>query len=202
MKIFCVGRNYAAHISELGNETPDNPVIFMKPRTALPVVGQPFYYPNFSKDIHYEGEIVLRVAKNGKCILPQFVHNYVDAYTLGFDFTARDIQQDLKSKGLPWELAKGFDGAAAIGEFLPLRIPLLKPLTFTIFKNGEMVQAGNTDYMIYSFEHLVCFISRYITLQKGDLIFTGTPAGVGRVEIGDILTGNAEGKLLITCPVK
>lgn len=202
MKIFCIGRNYAEHARELNNEVPDKPVIFMKPATAILRNGQPFYYPAFSKDIHYEGEIVLRIGKNGKSIQPKFAINYIDALTIGFDFTARDLQNELKAKGLPWELAKAFDGAAAIGEMVPASGMEMNRLEMLIKKNGQIVQKGNTAQLIFPFDQLIPFISQYFTLQKGDLIFTGTPAGVGPVKIGDILEGYLGEKLLISTPVK
>lgn len=190
MKIFCVGRNYAEHAKELNNEVPANPVIFMKPPTALLKSENPFIYPEFTSDLHYEGEIVLRIGKNGKKIQEKFAHKYIDAFTIGFDLTARDIQNDLKSKGLPWELAKGFDGSAVIGNFLKVGdSPNFPTLQFSIQKNGTVVQNGNTMDMIFSFDKIISFVSQYFTLQQGDLIFTGTPKGVGALVIGDILEG-------------
>ena len=190
MKIFCVGRNYAEHAKELNNEVPANPVIFMKPPTALLKSENPFIYPEFTSDLHYEGEIVLRIGKNGKKIQEKFAHKYIDAFTIGFDLTARDIQNDLKSKGLPWELAKGFDGSAVIGNFLKVGdSPNFPTLLFSIQKNGTVVQNGNTMDMIFSFDKIISFVSQYFTLQQGDLIFTGTPKGVGALVIGDILEG-------------
>jgi acylpyruvate hydrolase len=202
MKIFCVGRNYAEHARELNNEIPDKPVIFMKPATAILRNGQPFYYPEFSRDLHYEGEIVLRIGKNGKSIQPKFAMNYIDALTIGFDFTARDLQNELKAKGLPWELAKAFDGAAAVGEMVPTLGIEMNSLDILIKKNGQTVQKGNSAQLIFPFDKLIAFISQYFTIQKGDLIFTGTPAGVGSVKIGDILEGYLGEKLLISIPVK
>ena len=202
MKIICVGRNYVEHAKELQNEVPDKPVIFIKPQTALLLNKKPFFYPDFSKEVHYEGEIVLKIGKVGKSVQPKFAAGYIDSVTIGFDFTARDLQNDLKKKGLPWELAKGFDGAAAIGQFVKADQKNFTQLDFTIKKNGSIVQQGNTSQLIFSFEYLICFISQYFTLQQGDMIYTGTPAGVGPVQIGDVLDGYLGDKLLITCPVK
>lgn len=202
MKIFCVGRNYAAHARELNNEVPDKPVIFMKPATALLRNGQSFYYPDFSKDIHYEGEIVLRIGRNGKSIQRKFAANYIESLSVGFDFTARDLQNELKAKGLPWELAKAFDGAAAVGDFVPAAEVDMEQLDITIKKNGETVQHGHTSQLLFPFTELISFISGFFTLQKGDLIYTGTPAGVGPVRTGDLLEGFLNEKLLISCPVK
>lgn len=199
MKIFCVGRNYAEHAKELGNELPENPVIFMKPATALLKDNAPLYYPAFTKDLHYEGELVVKIAKNGKKIEERFAHKYYNEVTLGFDFTARDLQQQLKNKGLPWELAKAFDGAAAIGTFVPKESVMHEngSYHFSILKNGVQVQKGDTSMMIYSIEKIISFISQYFTLQTGDLIYTGTPAGVGPVQIGDQLEASFKNQVLI-----
>jgi 2-keto-4-pentenoate hydratase/2-oxohepta-3-ene-1,7-dioic acid hydratase in catechol pathway len=191
MKIICIGRNYADHVAELQNEIPTAPVIFMKPETALIQRGQPFFYPDFSTDVHYELELVLRISKNGRHIEEQFANTYFDAISLGIDFTARDLQSDLKKKGLPWELAKAFDGSAPVS-------PTFKPATefadftdinFRLEVNGEVRQQGNSSLMMYPFAKIISFVSRYITLKQGDLIFTGTPAGVGPVQVGDQLVG-------------
>jgi 2-keto-4-pentenoate hydratase/2-oxohepta-3-ene-1,7-dioic acid hydratase in catechol pathway len=201
MKIFCVGRNYVEHAKELNNEVPESPVIFMKPPTALLQNGAPLYYPEFTKDLHYEGELVVRICKNGKKIAERFAYKYYDAVSLGFDFTARDLQAQLKSKGLPWELAKGFDGAAAIGKFIPKEEAIGEDgnFHFTILKNENIVQIGNTSHMLFSIDKIISFISSFFTLQQGDLIYTGTPAGVGAIQIGDAMTGFlAEQKVLET----
>ena len=172
----------------------------MKPPTALLKNGQPFYYPDFSKDVHHEGEIVLRVCKNGKKIDKQFAHKYYDAFTLGFDFTARDIQADLKKKGWPWEIAKGFDGSAFIGDFIPIKNEEL--ISFTIKKNDEVVQQGDTSMLIFSFDEIITYISKFFTLQQGDLIYTGTPQGVGPIQIGDKLEGIVDGNVIVKCEIK
>lgn len=201
MKIFCVGLNYKEHIEEMKHFAfPDNPVIFMKPPTALLKNGQPFYYPDFSNDVHYEGEIVLRVCKNGKKIDKKFAHKYYDAFTLGFDFTARDLQSEQKKNGWPWEIAKGFDGAAFIGDFIPLENN--EPIQFTIKKNNEIMQQGDTSMLIFSFDDIIAYISKFFTLQQGDLIYTGTPKGVGAIKIGDKLEGYIGDKLLVSCDIK
>ncbi|MBK9352663.1 MAG: fumarylacetoacetate hydrolase family protein [Bacteroidetes bacterium] len=203
MKIFCIGRNYAEHAKELNNELPENPVVFMKPTTALLKDGQAFFYPDFTNDLHYEGEIVLRIGKNGKKIQEKFAHKYIDAFTIGFDLTARDIQNDLKSKGLPWELAKGFDGSAIIGNFIKINENInLSELKFSILKNDVTVQKGNAADMIFSFERVISFVSQYFTLQQGDLIFTGTPKGVGALAIGDVLNGYYDGEKLVSVEIK
>jgi acylpyruvate hydrolase len=204
MKILCIGRNYAEHIAELNNETPDEPVIFTKPETALLQRGMPFFYPDFSTDIHHEIELVLRVSKNGKNIDPKFAHTYFDAIGLGIDFTARDLQSKAKSKGLPWDLAKGFDGSAPLS-------PTFKPVTefadlaninFHLEVNGEVKQRGNSGMMLHNFAAQIAYISRFITLKMGDLIFTGTPSGVGPVKIGDQLTGYLEEEKVLELSVK
>ena len=180
MKIICIGRNYADHIAELRNETPAAPVIFLKPDTALLQRGQPFFYPAFSQDIHHEIELVLRICKNGRHIEEQFADTYFDAIGLGIDFTARDVQNQLKAKGLPWELAKGFDGAAPISPvFKPVaEFADLANINFHLDVNGEIRQTGNSGLMLHPFAQILAFVSQYITLKQGDLIFTGTPAGV------------------------
>ena len=187
MKIICVGRNYADHIAELRNEVPAAPVIFLKPETALLQRGQPFFIPEFSQDIHHELELVLRVSRNGRHIDEQFAHTYFDAVGLGIDFTARDLQTELKKKGLPWELAKAFDGSAPISPtFRPVaEIPDLANINFRLDINGTTRQTGNSGLMLYPFARIISFVSQYFTLKMGDLIFTGTPAGVGPVKIGD-----------------
>jgi acylpyruvate hydrolase len=189
MKILAVGRNYLEHIKELGNQTPEDPVIFSKPETALLKDNEPFYYPDFSTDIHHEIEVVIKISKMGKNIDEKFAHKYYDEIGLGVDFTARDIQSKLKSKGLPWDLAKGFNGSAPISKFTSKSSFDLTNLDFSLSVNGALKQIGNTSHMIYSFDYLIAFISRYFTLKTGDLIFTGTPAGVGPVVPGDRLVG-------------
>ncbi|MCC6516671.1 MAG: fumarylacetoacetate hydrolase family protein [Chitinophagales bacterium] len=201
MKIFCVGLNYKEHIVEMKHFAfPDNPVIFMKPPTALLKNGQAFFHPEFSQDVHYEGEIVLRVCKNGKKIDKKFAHKYYDAFTIGFDFTARDIQAEQKKKGWPWEIAKGFDGSAFIGDFIPLQQGQL--ISFTIKKNNQIVQQGDTSMLIFSFDEIISYISKFFTLQQGDLIYTGTPQGVGAVKIGDVLEGFVDNNAIVRCEIK
>ena len=203
MKIFCIGRNYADHAKELNNPVPTEPLIFMKPPTALLVSNKPFFYPDFTQDLHYEGEIVLRVAKNGRSVQPEFAYRYYDAVAFGIDFTARDLQDQLKKKGQPWEIAKGFDGSAPISRFLLLaELPNVQDIHFQLKKNGEVVQDGHTRDLIFAFDTLICHISKYFTLLKGDYIFTGTPAGVGPVQPGDLLEGWIEGQEMMQCAVK
>lgn len=201
MKIFCVGRNYSEHAKELGNAVPDNPVIFSKPDTALLKNGEDFYLPDFSNDVHYEAELVIKISKMGKKIQEKFASNYYSEIGFGIDFTARDLQTQLKQKGLPWELAKAFDGSAPIGEFLNVK-DLQNPIQFSLLKNSELVQNGNSSDMIFSFDKIVSFISQYFTLKVGDLIYTGTPAGVGQVKIGDKLEGFIGDKKMLHCEVK
>jgi 2-keto-4-pentenoate hydratase/2-oxohepta-3-ene-1,7-dioic acid hydratase in catechol pathway len=182
MKIICVGRNYADHARELNNEVPDDPVLFMKPETSLILPRQPFFYPDFSKDIHHEIEVVVRINRLGKHIEPHFAHRYYSEFALGIDFTARDLQKELKEKGLPWEKSKAFDGSACVGEWIRIDQGIdLKNLNFYLTRNGETVQTGNTSHMLFSINNLISYISTYFTLKIGDLIFTGTPAGVGPV---------------------
>lgn len=202
MKIFAVGRNYVDHIEELKNDVPDNPVVFSKPETALIRRNRPFYIPDFSDNIQHEIEIVIRICKHGKNIAEKFAHKYYDQFALGIDFTARDLQTTLKEKGLPWDLAKGFDGSAPISGFFPVSEYNLQKLDFSLKKNGKTVQSGNTSYMLYSFDYIVSFVSKYFTLKKGDYIFTGTPKGVGRVSIGDRLEGFIEDKNVLTVAIK
>ena len=187
MKIICIGRNYAEHSKELGNEIPENPVIFMKPDTAILKKGSDFYIPEFSDDVHYELEVVLKISKGGKYIQEEKASNYFDEIGLGIDFTARDLQSKLKEKGLPWELAKGFDGSAVVSEFYKKSDFDMRNLSFSLMENKEKVQDGNTSMMIFSPEKIIAFVSQYFTLKTGDLIFTGTPQGVGKVEENDIL---------------
>lgn len=204
MKILCIGRNYAEHIAELQNEVPDAPVIFAKPDTALLQRNQPFFYPDFTQDIHHEVELVLRVSKNGRHIEEQFAHTYYDAIGLGLDLTARDLQSKLKSKGLPWELAKGFDGSAPLGAtFKPVaEFEDLKNINFRLEVNGEVRQQGNSSMMLHDFNKIISYISRFITLKMGDLIFTGTPSGVGPIRVGDQLVGYIEDEQFFDVSVK
>lgn len=187
MKIICIGRNYAEHAKELGNEIPESPVIFMKPDTAILKKGSDFYIPEFSTDVHYELEVVLKISKGGKYIQEENASKYYDEIGLGIDFTARDLQSELKGKGLPWELAKGFDGSAVVSELYKKENFDMKNIKFSLMKNKEEVQHGNTSLMIFSPEKIIAFVSQYFTLKVGDLIFTGTPKGVGKVSENDIL---------------
>jgi 2-keto-4-pentenoate hydratase/2-oxohepta-3-ene-1,7-dioic acid hydratase in catechol pathway len=203
MKIICVGRNYADHAKELGNDIPDEPVIFMKPKSALLQSHTPFYYPEFSNELHYECELVLRVCKNGKYIQERHASNYYNGITVGIDFTARDIQDELKKKGLPWEKAKAFDNSAAVGKFIDVTPAMnRKNINFTFYKNKELVQTGNSADMIFSVDSLIAHISNYFSLNIGDLIFTGTPAGVGECVVGDVLEAFLEKDNLLTVEVK
>jgi acylpyruvate hydrolase len=202
MKIFCIGRNYAEHAKELKNDIPTKPLIFMKPSTALLIDNKPFYYPDFTKNLHHEVEIVLRVSKNGKQIQPAFANKYYDKIALGIDFTARDLQDALKSKGQPWEIAKAFDHSAVLSDFYDASKYNLANIHFNLTKNGEIVQKGTTQDLIFDFDTLICYISKFFTLQQGDLIYTGTPAGVGAVQIGDILEGFLEEQSVFRCAIK
>jgi 2-keto-4-pentenoate hydratase/2-oxohepta-3-ene-1,7-dioic acid hydratase in catechol pathway len=187
MKIICIGRNYAEHTKELGNEIPENPVIFMKPDTAVLKKGSDFYIPEFSNDVHYELEIVLKISKGGKYIQLENADKHYNEIGLGIDFTARDVQSQLKEKGLPWELAKGFDGSAVVSDFYKKENFDLKNLNFSLLKNKDKVQDGNSSLMLFSPAKIIAFVSQYFTLKVGDLIFTGTPKGVGKVAENDIL---------------
>jgi len=203
MKIFCIGRNYVDHISELKNEIPDAPVVFMKPHTALLSDNKPFYYPNFTSNLHYECEIVLRICKNGKAVQEKFAHTYYDAVTVGIDFTARDLQDHQKSKGLPWEIAKAFDQSAVIGQWQRIDEEEKKtPFHFSLLRNEVLAQEGNTENMMFSFDKIIAYISGYFSLNMGDLIFTGTPNGVAAVKIGDVLTGKLAEKELLRFEIK
>jgi acylpyruvate hydrolase len=203
MKIIAIGRNYAAHAEELNNPIPESPVIFLKPDTAVLKDNKPFYIPDFSSDIHFELEIVLKMCKEGKHIAEKFASKYYDEIGLGIDFTARDIQSQHKEKGLPWELAKAFDHSAAISGFLPKDgFNDLYNLQFELQLNGQTRQKGNTSMMLFSYEKIIAFVSQYITLKKGDLIFTGTPKGVGQVKQGDQLEAWLEGKQLLKFDIK
>ncbi len=203
MKIICIGRNYADHVKELGNTMPTKPLIFMKPPSALLVNDKPLYYPEFTKDLHYEAELVLKICRNGRHVQPEFAHKYYDQVAFGIDFTARDIQQQCKEKGHPWEIAKGFDGSAAISKFVNMdKLKNSKTIEFSMKKNDEIVQRGTTDDLIFDFNYLITYVSKYFKLQQGDMIYTGTPAGVGPVQIGDKLEGFIEDKHLLTCDIK
>ncbi len=203
MKIIAIGRNYAEHAKELNNPIPGVPVIFMKPDTALLKDNKPFYHPDFSEDIHHEIEIVLKVSKEGKHISEKFAPNYFDEIAIGIDFTARDIQQRHKEKGLPWELAKAFDNSAAVSNFVGKdKFADLKNINFKLDVNGNESQIGNTSLMLFSFDYIISFVSQYITLKKGDLIFTGTPQGVAKVNIGDRLEGYLENEKLLDFFIK
>ncbi|MGB0984676.1 MAG: fumarylacetoacetate hydrolase family protein [Saprospiraceae bacterium] len=202
MKVFCIGRNYVNHAKELNNPVPNKPLVFMKPTSALVRKGKDVYYPEFTKEMHYEAEIVLRICKNGRHIEEKFAHKYFDAITIGIDFTARDVQRECKAKGHPWEIAKGFDDSAPIGQFIELSEVDLNAIQFHLTQNGKTVQDGNTKDLIFPFANLISYLSKYFRIQTGDLIFTGTPAGVGATQIGDHLEGFIEGKKLLNCNVK
>lgn len=189
MKIICIGRNYADHAKELNNPVPSKPMVFMKPASALLVNNKPFYYPEFTKNLHYEVEVVLKIGKNGRHVQPEFASDYVKEIALGIDFTARDIQDECKAKGHPWEIAKGFDGSAVLSPFIPIETVDRDAIEFRLDKNGETVQNGNTKDLIFSFDHLITYVSTFFKLNMGDLIYTGTPAGVGPVKVGDKLEG-------------
>jgi acylpyruvate hydrolase len=204
MKIICIGRNYAEHAKELNNPLPTEPVFFMKPDTALLLKNQPFYYPEFTNDLHHEIEVVVRIDKAGKYILPEFAHNYYNAVTVGIDFTARDLQQKCKEKGLPWELAKAFDKSAPMGNFISIEKfkKTIDTLDFHLDINGKTVQKANTSSMIFNINQIIAYVSQFVSLRLGDLIFTGTPSGVGPVKIGDVLSCYLEGKKLLEFEVK
>ena len=190
MKLICIGRNYVDHIEELNNERPAEPVVFIKPDSSILPKEQDFYLPNFTSDVHHEVEVLVKIKKVGKHINVDFAHTYYDEIGLGIDFTARDIQQKLKDKGLPWEKAKGFDGAAVIGQWVEKStLGNLSQLQFGLVKNGQWVQQASTALMLWSIDELIAHVSTYFTLKKGDIIFTGTPAGVSRVQEGDVLEG-------------
>ncbi len=203
MKLICIGRNYVDHIDELNNERPDEPVVFIKPDSAILPKEQDFYIPEFSQDVHYEVEVLVKIKKVGKHISKAFAHKYFDEIGLGIDFTARDLQSKLKSKGLPWEKAKGFDGAAVVGKWLSKnKFKDLDNLNFSLSKNGEKVQDGNTSLMLWKIDEIIAYVSTYFMLKKGDIIFTGTPAGVGKVSPNDYLVGTLEGEQLFDINVK
>ena len=202
MKIICIGRNYADHISELGNERPTDPIIFMKPDTAILKNNEPFYFPDFSNDIHHEVEVLVRINKQGKSIEQKFAADYYDEIGLGIDFTARDLQTQAKEKGLPWERAKAFNGSAPISKFLPKGDSDMTNLNFKLLKNGKEVQNGNTSLMLWPIDELISYVSKFITLKIGDIIFTGTPKGVGSVKIGDRLIGYLEDQPMFDFEIK
>lgn len=189
MKIICIGRNYVKHIEELKNERPDSPVIFLKPDSAVLLPRNPFVIPSFSSEIHYEVEVLVKINKVGKFIDQKFAHKYYDEISLGIDFTARDLQDQLRSKGLPWEKSKAFDGSAVIGEFFPKGNFDLLNLGFQLYKNEQLVQNGNTSQMLWKIDEIISYVSQYFTLKKGDILFTGTPEGVGKVSPDDVLIG-------------
>ncbi len=204
MKIICIGRNYAKHAKELGNAVPTEPVYFMKPDSALLPKKTPFFYPNFTKDLHYEVELVIKICKLGKNISEKFAGTYYNEIGLGIDFTARDIQLECKAKGLPWEKAKAFDYSAPLSRELIQKSEFknVKDITFSLEKNGELVQKGNSSDMLFDFDHLICYLSQFMTLKIGDLIFTGTPAGVGPVKIGDQLIGYIGDRKMLDLNIK
>ena len=202
MKIICIGQNYLEHIKELNSEIPNEPVVFMKPDTALLLENKPFYLPDFSNDIHHEIEIVLKINRVGKNIAESFAHKYYEEISVGIDFTARDIQKAQKTKGLPWEKAKAFDFSAPIGKFVPKNKFEMNNIGFHLDINGKTVQKGNTSDLLFSFDKVIAFVSKFITLKIGDLIYTGTPVGVGPVKIGDKLDCFLEGEKLLAFEVK
>ncbi len=203
MKILAIGRNYAAHIAELDNERPTEPVVFMKPDTALLENDDPFYYPDFSTDIHFEVELLLKISRTGKHIQEKFAHKYYNEVGIGIDFTARDLQQKAKEKGLPWLLAKGFNGSAPVSGFQPKEnFADLQDLDFSLNVDDEVRQQGNTQLMLFSFDEIVAYLSRFFTLKRGDIIFTGTPSGVGAIQPGNVLTAYIEEQKLLTCEIK
>lgn len=187
MKIICIGKNYAAHAAEMKSAVPTEPVFFLKPDTALLQKGHDFYYPDFTKNLHHEVEIVYKIGKMGKHIAPEFALKYISEVGIGIDFTARDLQDKAKEKNLPWEIAKAFDNAAVVSEFIPLSEVKTGDISFSLDVNGNKVQQGNTKNMIFSIEQIIAYVSKFITLKTGDLIFTGTPEGVGAVKQGDVL---------------
>lgn len=203
MKIICIGRNYTNHIAELQNERPTEPVVFMKPDSAVLLKQHPFVLPEFSNDVHHEIELIVKINKVGKYIEPKFAHKYYDEISVGIDFTARDLQDQLKAKGLPWEKAKAFDGSAVIGEFIPKdQFASLEDVNFELLKNGEIAQKGNSSLMLWKIDELVAYVSQFFTLKIGDIIFTGTPEGVAAVNPNDVLEGYLEGQQLFRIQVK
>lgn len=201
MKIICIGRNYALHARELNNAVPQKPVFFLKPDSALLRRNRPFFYPEFSREIHYELELVLRIDKVGKYIAEKYASTYYSQIALGIDFTARDLQRESKEKGLPWEISKAFDNSAAISSFVSLS-EVKHPLLFSLFHNGNLVQQGNAVDMIFSFNQLIAYVSQFMTLKTGDLIYTGTPAGVGPISVGDHLQAYLNDRKMLWCDIK
>jgi 2-keto-4-pentenoate hydratase/2-oxohepta-3-ene-1,7-dioic acid hydratase in catechol pathway len=203
MKIFCIGRNYAEHAKEMGNDVPEEPIIFMKPKSALVQGHTPFYYPEFTNELDYEAELVVRISKNGKYIQEKHASNYYNAISMGIDFTARDLQKQLKEKGLPWEKAKAFDNSAAVGKFIEITPAMNKKnINFSLTKNKEVVQKVNSSEMIFTIDQIVGNISNYFSINIGDLIYTGTPAGVGECIVGDVLEGYFEKELVLSLEIK
>lgn len=200
MKIICIGRNYADHAKELNNPLPAEPLVFMKPSTALLVNNKPLYLPEWTDDVHYEVEVVLRIGRNGRYVQPDFALSYISGIAVGLDFTARDVQQRCKEKGHPWEIAKAWDNSAAVSSFIDY--PEGQDILFSLQRNGEVVQEGTTADMIFSFIDIICHVSKYFKLQVGDYIFTGTPAGVGAVEVGDVLEAYLGDEKLLHCDIK
>jgi 2-keto-4-pentenoate hydratase/2-oxohepta-3-ene-1,7-dioic acid hydratase in catechol pathway len=203
MKIICIGRNYSEHAKELKNEVPTDPVVFIKPKSAILFPEKPLYYPEFSDNVQYECELVFKICKNGKYVQEKFAHNYYNAVTVGIDFTARDLQEKQKAKGLPWEIAKAFDGSAAVGEFIPITSGMdINNIKFHLNQNSKPVQNGNSADMLFSIGHIIEYVTTYFTLNIGDLIFTGTPAGVGPIAIYDKLEGFIEGQKLLHVDIR
>lgn len=203
MKIICIGRNYLDHAKELGNKIPTSPLFFLKPDTAIQPKGHPFFIPDFSNNIHFEVELVIKISKNGKNVDEKFAHKYYDEIGIGIDFTARDVQEDCKKNGLPWEKAKGFDGSAQISnEFINKKSLKLEDINFSLILNNSLMQKGNSKNMIFSFDQIISYISKYYTLRAGDLIYTGTPSGVGKVEIGDSLSCFINGREMLKVNIK
>ena len=203
MKIICIGRNYLDHAKELGNKLPTSPMFFLKPDTAIQPKGHPFFIPDFSNNIHFEVELVVKISKNGKNIDEKFAHKYYDEIGIGIDFTARDIQEDCKKNGLPWEKAKGFDGSAQVSnDFINKKSLKLEDINFSLNLNNSLMQKGNSKNMIFSFDQIISYISKYYTLRAGDLIYTGTPSGVGKVEIGDSISCFINGREMLKVNIK
>ncbi len=203
MKIICIGRNYSEHTKELNNDIPAEPVIFMKPKSALLFPGKPLYYPEFTDDLHYECELVVKISKNGKYIQEKYAHKYYNAITVGLDFTARDLQQKQKEKGLPWEIAKAFDGSAALGDFIDIDANTnINNINFELKLNDRTVQTGNSGDMLFRVHEVLEYVSQYFTLNIGDVVFTGTPAGVGPVNVYDKLEGFIEGQKLLHVDIR
>ncbi len=203
MKIICIGRNYVLHAKELNNPIPEKPVWFMKPQSAIITKNKPFFYPEFSQDIHFETELVYHICKVGKYIEERFAHTYYDAIGVGFDFTARDLQSEFKAKGLPWEPAKAFDGSAPISKFIPINeIDDVNNIQFSMKKNGTLMQQGNSKDMLFPIDKIISYVSQFLTIKMGDLIYTGTPAGVGPIEVGDKLEAFIGDKLMLKTSIK